>query len=804
MLAAQQLLAVGAMLAPLAIGARLEQQQIYPRQAITNATTSFLPTATGTGAGHNCSWSWSSWTSASFQYHMSHSEQVNITTTYTTHNLTASTTVKCDNITRIIGDLTTTATGTTSSVISTYEYPSNYTEPPPTCTPPAKDCFDLLIWNPVTSRTIPLECARPTTSVQEICGPCGIVGGTIDLMYFPPKTTQAPTLCAKNATMSGTLCPLGPTTATNNATNPYDNSPCYYAVGTKTTENSGPYITSGSYTFYENRAYISISSAYATDRCGYVGEQHSGTIIEVASTDVYSIGGYHHYFADTGYSFNFNDLADPPSSAYYLNCNGGGGMACEPQQGTRYTPGVDFINDVNTVDLGANNFYAPNGTVANWIWSSAYAPIILMPTQIRSLDPAWSTCILDLGGLYDPPKALTMTDAVGPTAPGGGGTTTEPTTTAQPGSPGTTVPPPTTTPTTAAPPPTTTNVPAEPINEPTTSDDGGDDEPTSTPNTPTDPTTNSPIVQPTGDTTLNVPDPDPTNGGGDSNNGGGDSNGEGGSPTTTQDAAGIIASLIGGGGSSDNSAGTAAPVAQPDNNGDSSSGGSQADPAGSSGGNAGSASNGQQPDPSQPTGTIQNVGDAVASVLGMSPSPSGGSSDSSGSSPQGSSSGDSGSESSPSSESNGSGSESSGSDSSDSGSGAAPAPVVFTGSDATITASAVAGSSGVYVVDDGSSIATVTAATVGGSDGSSSSVEVVVGGQTLVAPAAASGSSAVDSGEDAGSGSETSATRTGSATGSGSGTSSDPAEQTGNFGSRVVLPGQLVAALGGAFLLAAL
>jgi len=33
------------------------------------------------------------------------------------------------------------------------------------------------------------------------------------------------------------------------------------------------------------------------------------------------------------------------------------------------------------------------------ILSGQYNPVLAVPTQIRSLDPAWATCAVDLGGL---------------------------------------------------------------------------------------------------------------------------------------------------------------------------------------------------------------------------------------------------------------------------------------------------------------------------------------------------------------------------------------------------------------------
>lgn len=166
------------------------------------------------------------------------------------------------------------------------------------------------------SPEVTLSCPRPTTDVLKSCGQCYITGGTVDLLYYPLTATTSQDLCP-TANRNATTCPLGPTTATNNATNPYNNHPCYYATGNNTsTVNSGPYAVSDGYTFYQNRAYISVHSVYAKDMCGYVGDQHEDTIVEVKSSDIYSIGGYHHEFADAGYEFNWQDLEQAPEDAY--------------------------------------------------------------------------------------------------------------------------------------------------------------------------------------------------------------------------------------------------------------------------------------------------------------------------------------------------------------------------------------------------------------------------------------------------------------------------------------------------------
>lgn len=131
---------------------------------------------------------------------------------------------------------------------------------------------------------------------------------------------------------------------------------------------------------------------YATDQCGMVGKNHTSALVTVKSSDVYSIYGYHHEFADVGYSFNFQDLNTVPSATYYASLDAGGGGFADPTTSI-YSCGRDYINGLNNIDFGTDNYYcqgdALNGSASTFIWQSLYRPTLLLPTQIRSLDTAW-------------------------------------------------------------------------------------------------------------------------------------------------------------------------------------------------------------------------------------------------------------------------------------------------------------------------------------------------------------------------------------------------------------------------------
>lgn len=242
-------------------------------------------------------------------------------------------------------------------------------------------------------------CSRTQGPASE-CGGCIIYGGTVQLIYFPVPANVSRNMCASGPVGSATVCPFGPTTAplTGNS-DPYVAEPCSYApMNMSSTEDSGPYVVANGTTFYKNRAYISVATAYASNSCGYVGGVHTGELLTLASSKVFTVRGYHYEFLDAAYSFNFADLNDPvPASAYFgLDA----GDACEDDEGASSIWGFnDFING-QSADQGEG----PCGT----IYDQAYNPVLAVPPELRSIDPAWSTCALNLVGLYDPPRALTQ------------------------------------------------------------------------------------------------------------------------------------------------------------------------------------------------------------------------------------------------------------------------------------------------------------------------------------------------------------------------------------------------------------
>ncbi|KAK5135319.1 hypothetical protein LTR08_005423 [Meristemomyces frigidus] len=155
------------------------------------------------------------------------------------------------------------------------------------------------------------------------------------------------------------------------------------------------YIVSAGQTFYANRVYISLETACATNGCGLVGSRHTSQIITLESADVYSVCGANQA-ANSATQFNFPDLNSPvPDQAY--NCMEG----CQLYNSLKI--GMlghgDYVNGIR--------YQGPCSVVVG----NYYAPTLAVPPQIRTLDPAWATCSMDLRGLYDPPTALTSTAA---------------------------------------------------------------------------------------------------------------------------------------------------------------------------------------------------------------------------------------------------------------------------------------------------------------------------------------------------------------------------------------------------------
>ncbi|KAK3110286.1 hypothetical protein LTR53_015569 [Teratosphaeriaceae sp. CCFEE 6253] len=210
---------------------------------------------------------------------------------------------------------------------------------------------------------------------MERAGPATISDGLSQLLYWPVATTSLRT------TGNATITEIIPLTRTN---------------ATRTAVVDGITITSPT-------IYISFQTAWAVDDCSSpVGKNHTGSLIALRPDQVSSIHGnsgpqfitqttssIHFYGTWQAAPFNYTNLAlTPVPLSVYLD---------QPSCWDEFCPTV----------------------------YTDYRPVLSVPTEVRSLDPAWKSCDLFWEGIYDPPKALQPTnEAAGPSTPAGYTTST--------------------------------------------------------------------------------------------------------------------------------------------------------------------------------------------------------------------------------------------------------------------------------------------------------------------------------------------------------------------------------------------
>jgi hypothetical protein len=153
---------------------------------------------------------------------------------------------------------------------------------------------------------------------------------------------------------------------------------------------TGPYAVVDGRTLYQGNVYLSIVEPYVYDNCGNSVSRkypNGDNVVTIASSDLYSVRKYPHNLIP--WSVNYQDFIEPvPWSAYY------GGRYC-----------------------------ANNRPLCSVVMPGQYQPEMVMPPQMRNLDPAWESCAFDKYGLFDPPIALqpasgflsSTTQASGPT-----------------------------------------------------------------------------------------------------------------------------------------------------------------------------------------------------------------------------------------------------------------------------------------------------------------------------------------------------------------------------------------------------
>ncbi|KAK0283300.1 hypothetical protein LTR57_009426 [Friedmanniomyces endolithicus] len=131
--------------------------------------------------------------------------------------------------------------------------------------------------------------------------------------------------------------------------------------------------------------YIDFKTAFALDKCGQtVGDPHPGAIIPLDPKDLYTINADYDWIVAT--STIRNTLV---TTTFYMS------KPMNYHDLTGLPPGSAYEEMPLCVPVGCPV-----------ITPSLYHPQLVLPTQIRALDPAWKTCGLDWQGLWDPPIAL--------------------------------------------------------------------------------------------------------------------------------------------------------------------------------------------------------------------------------------------------------------------------------------------------------------------------------------------------------------------------------------------------------------
>ena len=176
---------------------------------------------------------------------------------------------------------------------------------------------------------------------------------------FQSLTIIDPTACGQCTLYGGTvdLYYWPPSTATS-------------IVATQTTlaasHQASSTILDGT-TLYSPTVYISFHTAYASNGCSQVGSRHSGTLVAMKPEDVSTQADWGlNVFQSGAFLYgrlNYGDLTgDPPASEYEA-------------QGSCAVYGCPTIHSLN------------------------WHPTLVVPSKLRSMDPAWKSCAIGLEGL---------------------------------------------------------------------------------------------------------------------------------------------------------------------------------------------------------------------------------------------------------------------------------------------------------------------------------------------------------------------------------------------------------------------
>ncbi|KAM0707233.1 hypothetical protein Q7P35_006564 [Cladosporium inversicolor] len=227
----------------------------------------------------------------------------------------------------------------------------------------------LTVFDPtleVVSTLVPRpSCSTPEFSCtrQSWCNTdaCTVYGGTVELLFWPEATATA-TASPGSTTNDTSLSPVALVTAM------YKNMT----------------LTSPS-------VYLEYKTAYALDGCSQkVGGHYPGALLALDPDDLYSIDARFDYFIVTT-----TIAREIHTTSFYQHLK------------------MNYSHLTGLPDGEA--YQAMPMCVASGcgiITPSLFHPQLVVPTQIRGMDPAWATCALDWRGSWDPPIALSKADSI--------------------------------------------------------------------------------------------------------------------------------------------------------------------------------------------------------------------------------------------------------------------------------------------------------------------------------------------------------------------------------------------------------
>lgn len=133
------------------------------------------------------------------------------------------------------------------------------------------------------------------------------------------------------------------------------------------TQNPESTVIEGT-TLYSPSVYISFEAVHASNSCFQVGRNHTATMISLASaevsTQIHTGGKVKASGAESYGQLDYAHLIGLP-------------------------PATQYEMQPSCVMFGCPTIYP----------STSWNPVLLVPTQLRSLDPAWSSCAVGLDGL---------------------------------------------------------------------------------------------------------------------------------------------------------------------------------------------------------------------------------------------------------------------------------------------------------------------------------------------------------------------------------------------------------------------